>query len=170
MGSVPGAGREGRRGSGWVPGPPEESYAVSLPARFWRRIEGDVELYFLMSLHLFVMWSPLNFQTNLVPLGCSDECDVRAGAAQDLPIRAFLPAPFPPLPRTPSAPWAWAVDRGCGAGGQPLAPPWMEVRTMCWEEEGDPTPLICVNLKVYKPFKLRGTKRLFEIKRIDNYS
>ena len=121
-----------------MPGPPEETRAISLLAHFWRRRIEDIVLYFLTSLHLFVMWSPLNFQTNLVPLGCSDECDVRVGTAQDLPDRAFLPAPVCSL----------GLGSGPGLWCRQAATSWTEVRTVCWEEESDPTPLICGNLKM----------------------
>lgn len=64
---------------------------------FWpilgERFEGDVELYFLNYLHLFVMWNPFNFQMDLGPLGCSDEGD---GKSWD--YLGFAHQSFPPCP------------------------------------------------------------------------
>lgn len=90
---------ERRVGCGRMSGPPEGTNVTSLPAHSRRRFE-DVELYFLNSLRLFVIWNPLNFHMDWGPLGYSDEGDERGGGCLGFarqPGLSFLP---------PSAPWA----------------------------------------------------------------
>lgn len=60
-----------------------------MPLQFYALLgEGDVELYFLNSLHLFVIWNPFNFQMESLMRVMGG-----VGAAWDLPVSAVLPVP-----------------------------------------------------------------------------
>lgn len=101
-----------------------------MPLQFYALLgEGEVELYFLNSLHLFVIWNPFNFQMESLMRVMGG-----VGAAWDLPVSAVL--------SVPSVPGASEVAGGGGAGTQPSPTPWAEVRAVCWEEEGDPALFI----------------------------